>query len=77
MFLGTVLLVGQLALTSLMQGAGDTVTPLALAVVTNLANVLFNWWFMFGPGPFPALGVPGAAVGTVAARGLGLVLIAG
>ena len=76
LFLGTVLLVGQLALTSLMQGAGDTVTPLALAVVTNLANVLFNWWFMFGPGPFPALGVPGAAVGTVAARGLGLLLIA-
>jgi putative MATE family efflux protein len=75
LFLGTVLLVGQLALTSLMQGAGDTVTPLVLAVVTNLANVLFNWWFMFGPGPFPALGVPGAAVGTVAARALGLVLI--
>ncbi len=75
LFLGTVLLVGQLALTSLMQGAGDTVTPLALAVATNLANVLFNWLFMFGPGPFPALGVPGAAVGTVAARGLGLVLI--
>jgi putative MATE family efflux protein len=76
LFMGTVLLVGQLALTSLMQGAGDTVTPLVLAVVTNVANVLFNWWFMFGPGPFPALGVPGAALGTVAARGLGLVLIA-
>lgn len=73
LFLGTVLLVGQLALTSLMQGAGDTATPLALAVVTNVFNVLFNWLFMFGPGPFPALGVPGAALGTVAARALGLV----
>lgn len=77
LFLGTVLVVGQLALTSLMQGAGDTVTPLALAVVTNIANVVFNWLFMFGPGPFPALGVPGAAVGTLAARGLGLVLLVG
>jgi putative MATE family efflux protein len=75
LFLGTVLVVGQMALTSLMQGAGDTVTPLAIAVVTNVANVAFNWLFMFGPGPFPALGVPGAAVGTLAARGLALALL--
>jgi putative MATE family efflux protein len=74
LFAGTVLLVAQMALTSLMQGAGDTVTPLWLAGATNAANVLFNWLFMFGPGPFPALGVPGAAVGTLLARALGLAL---
>lgn len=74
LFLGTTLLVAQMALTSLMQGAGDTVTPLWLGGATNLANVLFSWLFMFGPGPFPALGVPGAAVGTVLARGVGLAL---
>jgi len=77
LFAGTVLMVVHVALTSLMQGAGDTVSPLWVAGVTNLANILFNWLFMFGPGPFPALGVPGAALGTVAARviGLGLVLL--
>jgi putative MATE family efflux protein len=74
LFFGTVLLVLQMAMTSLMQGAGDTVTPLWLAGVTNAGNVLFNWLFMFGPGPFPAMGVPGAAVGTLLARGLGLAL---
>jgi len=74
LFAGTVLLVAQMAFTSLMQGAGDTVTPLWLAGATNAANVLFNWLFMFGPGPFPAMGVPGAAVGTVLARALGLAL---
>jgi putative MATE family efflux protein len=72
LFLGTLLVVAQVALTSLMQGAGDTLTPLWLAAVTNAANVLFNWLFMFGPGPFPALGVPGAAVGTLLARAVGL-----
>jgi len=74
LFAGTTLMVLQFALTSLMQGAGDTVTPLYLAGVTNVLNVLFNWLFMFGPGPFPTLGVPGAAVGTVLARALGLAL---
>jgi putative MATE family efflux protein len=74
LFLGTVFLVAQLTLGSLMQGAGDTVTPLWLAGVTNVLNVLGNWLFMFGPGPFPALGVPGAAVGTVLSRALGLAL---
>jgi putative MATE family efflux protein len=72
LFAGTLLLIGQLAFTSLMQGAGDTVTPLWLAGATNVVNVVANWLFMFGPGPFPALGVPGAAVGTVIARGIGL-----
>ncbi|MDA0700318.1 MAG: MATE family efflux transporter, partial [bacterium] len=52
LFFGTALLVAQVALTSLMQGAGDTVTPLWIAGATNAANVLFNWLFMFGPGPF-------------------------
>ena len=74
LFLGTVLLVTQFALNGLMQGAGDTVTPLWLGGVTNAANVLFNYLFMFGPGPFPALGVPGAAVGTVLARALGVAM---
>ncbi len=75
LFLGTVVVVTQFALTSLLQGAGDTLTPLRLALVTNVANATFNWLFMFGPGPFPALGVPGAAVGTLAARALGVGLL--
>jgi putative MATE family efflux protein len=72
-FWGTLFLVGNLTISSLMQGAGDTVTPLYLGVAMNLLNIFFNYLFIFGPGPFPALGVPGAALGTVLARLLGLV----
>jgi len=75
LFAGTMLMVLHIALTSLMQGAGDTVTPLWIAGVTNIANILFNWLFMFGPGPFPALGVPGAALGTLTARLIGLAMV--
>ena len=73
LFLGTVFLVGNFAVSSLMQGAGDTVTPLYLSGGINLFNILFNYLFIFGPGPLPELGVTGAALGTVSARLLGVV----
>lgn len=73
LFLGTVLLTLNFAARSLMQGAGDTVTPLYLSGAVNLLNILFNYLFIFGPGPLPALGVTGAALGTLAARFLGAV----
>ena len=73
LFWGTLFLVGNLTVSSLMQGAGDTITPLYLVGAMNLFNILFNYLFIFGPGPFPAMGVPGAALGTVLARMLGMV----
>lgn len=74
LFLGTVFLAGNFAVSSLMQGAGDTVTPLYLTGGINLLNILFNYLFMFGPGPFPAMGVVGAAVGILLARSIGMVI---
>jgi putative MATE family efflux protein len=68
LFLGTVFLNINFANNSLMQGAGDTVTPLYITGAANLLNILFNYLFIFGPGPFPAYGVAGAAIGTVLSR---------
>ena len=48
LFIGTVFLVGNFAVSSLMQGAGDTVTPLFLSGSINLLNILFNYLFIFG-----------------------------
>jgi putative MATE family efflux protein len=70
-FLGGAFLTLNFAINALMQGAGDTVTPLILVGIINAINVLMNYLLMFGPGPFPALGLDGAAIGTVIARGLG------
>ncbi len=72
LFAGTVFTAVQVAGASLLQGAGDTVRPLVLSALTTVANVLFTWLLVFGVGPFPALGVTGAAIGTVAARGLAM-----
>ena len=74
-FLGTPFLVLNIVMNRLMQGAGDTITPLLLTGSLNLLNIVFNYIFMFGAGPVPAFGVAGAAMGTVLARGLGVVII--
>ncbi|MEM7033790.1 MAG: MATE family efflux transporter [Chloroflexota bacterium] len=73
-FLGTIFLILNMVINRLMQGAGDTVTPLYLTAGLNVLNIAFNYVLMFGLGPIPALGVPGAAIGTVLARFLGAVL---
>ncbi len=68
MFGGMVFLVLSFVITGALQGAGDTVTPLVILLVANLVNILCNYLFIFGVGPFPALGVQGAAVGTLISR---------
>lgn len=70
LFLGTPFMVLSIVFSRLMQGAGDTVTPLVLNGGINLLNILFNYLFIFGIGPLPAMGVAGAALGTVLSRGL-------
>jgi putative MATE family efflux protein len=48
-------------------GAGNTQTPMWIRMVSVPANVIFNAFLIFGIGPFPAMGVAGAAWGTVLA----------
>jgi len=74
LFLGMPFLVLNNVFNRLMQGAGDTITPLILTGSLNLFNILFNFIFIFGIGPVPAFGVTGAAIGTVIARGIGVAL---
>ncbi len=75
-FLGTIPLLLGFMLTAALQGAGDTLTPLYVNVGGVAMNIVLNWMLIFGVGPFPALGVIGAAWGTVIARTLaGLALL--
>ena len=48
-------------------GAGDTRTPMYVRLVTLPVNVVLNGLLVFGVGPFPSLGVAGAALGTAIA----------
>lgn len=44
------------------RAVGDVITPLKVMVVVNALNVLGDYLLIWGIGPFPRLGVPGAAV---------------
>jgi putative MATE family efflux protein len=71
--LGAVPLLVMLASTGILRGLQDTRTPLVVAVLGNLANVLLNLWLVYGLD----LGIAGSALGTVLAQtGSALVLVA-
>lgn len=72
LFIGSPFLVLNLIVNRLMQGAGDTLTPLILTAGTVILNVIFNYIFIYGWAFIPAFGVVGAAIGTLAARGLSM-----
>jgi putative MATE family efflux protein len=65
---GSPLLMVALTCEGIMRGAGDTRTPLMLDALAVALNAVLAPLLIYGPGPFPALGVAGAAWGTVAAQ---------
>lgn len=53
---------------ALLRGWGDTVTPMKIMAVSVGLNVILDPALIFGWGPFPTLGVAGAAYATVISR---------
>lgn len=60
-----------IVINAVLRGAGDTKTPMQITALVNVINVVVNALFIYGLGPFPALGVAGAAVGTAVAQACG------
>jgi putative MATE family efflux protein len=54
---------------------GKAKTPLAVAVVSLAVNAVGNYLLIFGVGPFPRMGVAGAAIATTFSRVLEIVLL--
>ncbi len=59
---------------SIFRATGDTKTPLMISTVGTFLNIVLDPLFIFGIGPFPELGVAGAAVATVISYVVGFVL---
>lgn len=61
------LFVGSVAL-SFLRGIGDMKSPAIITFIALLTNVPFTYVLSFGAGPIPAMGVEGAALGSVIAQ---------
>lgn len=54
-----------------LRGAGDTRSPMIVAVMVNILNVILSWILIYGNLGFPAMGVVGSAIATVVAQWTG------
>ncbi|OBQ46664.1 MATE family efflux transporter [Halodesulfovibrio spirochaetisodalis] len=63
-----------MAAFGIFRGLQDMRTPLIVTTVINALNVLLDWLLIFGIGPFPALGVTGAALATTISQYVGMAL---
>ena len=58
-----------------LRGSGDAQTPLKALIIANILNIILDPLLIMGYGPFPRMGVSGAAVATALTRGIGFIFL--
>ncbi|MCX7022916.1 MAG: MATE family efflux transporter [bacterium] len=72
LYWGAGAILGQMMMGGLYRGGGDTRFPFWNLLLAVICNAVLDPLFIFGLGPFPRLGVYGAALATVLSRVIGM-----
>jgi putative MATE family efflux protein len=71
---GAPVMILMMVMSSLFRGSGDVVKPMIIAITSSAINIILDPFMIFGIGPFPEMGISGAAWATVIAESWGALL---
>jgi len=64
-----------MVLSSSLRGSGDTKTPMKIAIISNIINIVLDYILIFGMFGFAGLGILGAGIATTVSRIVGVILL--